>query len=410
MTRTNPPTRRSVLGFLGGAAALGAAPWLGACGSASINCWPALGFPPGIDWGPYVAMPTPTSMIVGWRSTERVVGRVEADARGDHPDGAVVVAGDESPRRRHVLKLEGLKPDARHAYRIHHGDAVVGGVHHFQTPSEAPEMQLRFAVVGDSGSGCPPEFDVVRVMRGMQPDLVLHVGDLVYNRPTEDRIRSRHFWPYADLIDHVPLYPTWGNHDVKGEGWQRMLDAFQCPKNDVDGTESFYAFQRGPCLFVVLNSANVDYGADSPQIAWLDRQLRADARWKIVAIHNPPYSSHVVPSAAAIRASVTPVLDRHAVDVVFSGDAHFYERTVPVRGGEARGAPAEIYDNPEGPIYVTSGGGGGRLYALGEQPLRAAGASVFHALQVDVDLAELRLVALDRYGRLFDRMRILKTG
>ncbi len=388
-------------------------PWLASCGSSSVNCWPEVGFPEGVDWGPYVALPTTTSMLVVWRSEKRVVGRVEAataDGMRDPPFGEVLTFEDEGPRRRHVIRLTGLEPGMRYAYWIQHDGELVGRAHHFRAQAEA-ESWIRFAVVGDSGSGCPPQFDVVKVMRDMDPKFVLHVGDLVYNRPTEDRIRSRHFWPFADLINCAPLYPTWGNHDVKGEGWQRMQEAFYAPTNDVDGTESFYSFERGPCRFVVVNTANVPYHAGSPQAAWLDRELAKPARWKIVSVHNPPYTSHWVPSAADVRKALVPIFDRHRVDVVFSGDAHFYERTFPIRGANAMSeSTGPDYENPRGTIYITTGGGGGELYPLGDLPLRAAGKSVYHALQVDVEPGSLSVYALDRYGRNFDTVRIRKSG
>ncbi len=224
----------------------------------------------------------------------------------------------------------------------------------------------------------------------MEPDLVLHVGDVVYSRATPELMRARHFWPFAWLIDRVPLYPAWGNHDDRPGHFQRLAHALRAP--------SYYAFRRSNCLFVCLNSVR-PIGEGSEQLRWLERELAASKeRWKFVSVHHPPYASRRV--ATPDQSALCRLFDAHHVDMVFSGDAHFYERTFPIRDGRR---------SDDGTVYMTTGGGGGALYPILEQPLRAVGESVHHALRVEVDGDTLELRALRQDGTELDSLRIRKT-
>ncbi len=381
--------RRDLLRWLTGSALVGGiTPFLTACGGDSTNCWPVVSFPAGIHYGPYVVHPTTDGITILWRSTEPVRGSV--DCVGE--DGELPRHVRElSSGLDHEVHIRGLRPGTRYYYRILHGGRQVGGSHRFDTISDDPNAPVVFAVVGDSGSGCPAQFEVATVIDWvMHPQLILHVGDVVYSRATPDRMRARHFWPFARLIDHVPLYPAWGNHDVRPRWYELIKRALRAP--------DYYAFRRSSCLFVCLNSV-LPIGDGSEQLRWLERELSTSkARWKFVSVHHPPYASRRV--ATPDQSALVELIDAHRVDMVFSGDAHFYERTVPIRDGRR---------SDEGAVYVTTGGGGGALYPILEQPLRAVGESVHHAIRVEVDGDTLDFRAIRHDGTELDSLRILKT-
>ena len=53
----------------------------------------------------------------------------------------------------------------------------------------------------------------------LEPDLVLHTGDVVYPAGQERHYDRRFFAPYRNLIKTVPVFPVLGNHDVmRGDG------------------------------------------------------------------------------------------------------------------------------------------------------------------------------------------------
>ncbi len=61
-------------------------------------------------------------------------------------------------------------------------------------------------------------------------------------------------------------------------------------------------------------------------------------------LHKSPYGSSRHGGDAKVREDLEPLFVKHAVDLVFSGHDHVYERTIPIRGV----------------TYVVSGGGGRR--------------------------------------------------
>ncbi len=380
--------RRRLLRWMAGTALAGSIPpLLTACGSGSKNYWPVVKFPRGIHYGPYVVHPTRDGITVLWRSTEPVRGGLRyVGAPGQRPRELREVGS----RLDHEITIRGL--EAGCAYQILHDGRAVGAFHPCSPIGSDPDRPLRFAIIGDSGSGCPAQFDVGRLLHRSAPDFVLHVGDVVYSRPTPDRIRARHFWPFRNVIDRTPLYPAWGNHDVRPRYYELIKRALRAP--------DFYAFRRRGCLFVCLNSV-LPIGEDSEQLRWFEQELQASQdRWKFVAVHNPPYASRQSIGAPDLSALLR-LFDAYEVDMVFSGDAHFYERTVPIRGGKQ--------DN-RGTVYITTGGGGGELYPLMDQPLRAAGESVHHAVFVEIVDDRLELEAVKAESSMtFDSVVIRKS-
>ena len=290
---------------------------------------------------------------------------------------------------------------ARYDYRIHLGGSPVGDAHSFRTAPASATAPVRFAVIGDSGSGCPPQFRVARVVRALHPDLLIHTGDVVYNRADPRRITARYFIPYADLIDHIPFYPTWGNHDLKPGGGKHLRDALYLPTNDVDGSERFYDFQHGCVHFFAYDSASSPFHAGSPQHAWLVRRLAASkATWKVVYTHFPLYASGPGGGSTALREALEPVFAEHGVDLVFHGNDHIYERSHPIRKGQVRAA--------DGTVYVVSGGGGTSVYEINPTETTAYGESVFHAGLVEAKASQLELRAYRADGSLLDQMSLTK--
>ena len=73
---------------------------------------------------------------------------------------------------------------------------------------------------------------------------------------------------------------------------------------------------------------------DAKQLAWIETALReAPEDWKICYFHHPLYSSasrHG--SAVDLRALLEPIFVKHAVNMVFAGHDHVYERLKPQSG------------------------------------------------------------------------------
>jgi len=386
---------------------------LGACGgsgSSIASCSPAASFPPGVERGPAVSSPSSSGATIVWTSSQPVVGAVEFGPSAAY--GSTTV--DASARTEHALAIGGFAPGATIHYRLRHDGVAIGGDLTFRTwvaPGSAAAW--RFAVVGDSGTGCAAEFAVLDRIAAMDADFVLHTGDVAYTEGSPEQVRAAFTIPFASILAATPVFLAFGNHDVETAGGAPLADAVVLPTNDEEHTERYYAFDVGNAHVVVLDS-NAAFTIGSPQRTWLARDLASPAAtaatWRFVAFHHPAYSSSSHGSTAAVDAELVPIFDARRVDLVFNGHDHDYERTHPMRGGAPTslgGGPA--YLDPAGTIYVVTGGGGQTLYPAGTSAFTARSASALHAVRVDVADRSLSVVAIDVDGAPLDAFTVTKS-
>jgi hypothetical protein len=191
---------------------------------------------------------------------------------------------------------------------------------------------VRFAVLGDFGSGDEKEFAIARQMAAVHDKvplgLIVTAGDNVYPDGAADLFRERFERPFEGILQRkVPLYACLGNHDVKkGRGDQLAYQHF-----NMQG-QAYYKLHAGNGMLdiFVLDSNRFD----GVQLRWLnDRLARSTSLWKIAVFHHPLYSSGVTHgSDLELRAVLEPVLVRHGVSAVFSGHDHIYQRVTPQQG------------------------------------------------------------------------------
>ena len=185
---------------------------------------------------------------------------------------------------------------------------------------------LKFAVLGDNGTGEKPEYDVGQRMAAARTtfpfDMVLMLGDNMYGRQDPQDFVTKFERPYAALLQAgVLFYATLGNHDNQNN---RFYKAFNM------GGERYFTFVKKNVRFFVLDSNQLD----PKQRAWFDEALqRSDDQWRICFFHHPIYSDggrHG--SDVSLRVVLEPLLVKYGVDVVFSGHDHVYERLKPQKG------------------------------------------------------------------------------
>ena len=348
---------------------------------------------PALVRGPQVALPSQSSIVIAWRSDVPATGAVEY---GETPALGSTAAGP-APTSEHVHALTGLDPGTRYHYRILMDGAVVSEGHSFSTHPSDPAAPFRFVVFGDSGSGQQGQLDVAAQVGVSDPDLVIHSGDVIYNNGAPSELDPRYFTPYAHLIDRIPFYLSFGNHDVRTNGGRPLKDAVYLP-----GNEMYYSFDFGDTHFIALNT-NDNVSSGSAQHSWLEADLQATtASWIFVYFHHPPYSSSRHGSDLSVRADLTPLFDQHGVDVVFSGHDHNYERTFPLLADQV---------DPLGVVYIVTGGGGANnLYPSGTSAFTAASESVHHHIQVDIDGLEATLTAIRSDGTVIETATVTKTA
>ena len=251
---------------------------------------------------------------------------------------------------------------------------------------------VKFAVIGDSGRGTPEQHAVadqmVRFRRTFKFAFVLMLGDNIYEGPaTPEDYRLKFEEPYQELLGAgVRFFASLGNHDDP-----RQVD--YTPFN-MDG-ERYYSFAppEDPLTrlttrveFFALDSTNLD----SVQVRWLDERLEAsNARWKIVFLHHPLYTSgRYRNTSRAHRLALEPVLTRRGVSAVFSGHEHIYQRS----------------DLQNGIQYFVSGGAGSLRRGDGvAAPYVARSYSEdYHFMLVEIEDDALHFQAIARSGETID--------
>ena len=197
---------------------------------------------------------------------------------------------------------------------------------------------LRFAVIGDTGTGTEKQQELADVMYSYKQvfpyEFVLMMGDNMYGAEKAEDFRAKFENIYKRLLDDkVKFYASLGNHD---ESNQRFYENF-----NMNG-EEYYRIKKGNVAFYALNSNYMD----KRQLKWLEDELAKDtSEWKVAFFHHPPYSSggkHG--SDTKLREVVEPIFLKYGINVVFAGHEHFYERIKPQKG-----------------IYYFISGAGGKL-------------------------------------------------
>jgi hypothetical protein len=195
-----------------------------------------------------------------------------------------------------------------------------------QPPTAAALDTVRFAVIGDNGTGDRAQFDVAAQMvvaRAQSPfDLVLMLGDNLFGRATAREFADGFERPYKPLLDAgVRFQAILGNHDAPEN---RLYPGF-----NMDG-ERYYTFSRGNVRFIGLDT-NI---LDAKQLEWLENTLRTSLeQWKVVYFHHAIYSNGARHgSDVELRIRLEPLFVRYGVNVVFSGHDHLYERLKPQKG------------------------------------------------------------------------------
>jgi predicted MPP superfamily phosphohydrolase len=194
-------------------------------------------------------------------------------------------------------------------------------------PLPNQDGSLKFAVLGDFGTGSKEQYQLAAQMATLQKEfkyeLVALVGDNLYGSQRPQDFKKKFEIPYKPLLDAgVKFYASLGNHDARE---QRMYKLF-----NMEG-KLYYSFAAKPNVrFFALDTS---YPVPE-QIRWLEKELSASSDdWKIVFFHHPLYSSgdrHG--SDTGLRAVLEPLFLKYNVSVVLNGHDHFYERVKPQKG------------------------------------------------------------------------------
>jgi predicted phosphodiesterase len=200
------------------------------------------------------------------------------------------------------------------------------GVTAQQSSLPLKQDSVRFAIIGDTGTGEKPEYEIGAKLEDARKRInfkfVLMVGDNIYGSERPQDFANKFELPYKPLLDAgVTFYAALGNHDDPN---QRFYKPF-----NMNG-ERFYSYTKGNIKFFVLDSNYMD----RKQLDWFERELKdTKTDWKMAYFHHPLYSSGKAHgSETDLRALLEPLFVKYGMDVVFAGHEHFYERIKPQKG------------------------------------------------------------------------------
>lgn len=250
------------------------------------------------------------------------------------------------------------------------------------TVPNKPNGTLKFAVIGDSGTGDRNQYRLAKVFTDMHErfpyEFVLMMGDNMYGGENARDFQRKFEIPYKPVLDkNIKFYAALGNHDSTN---QRMYKLF-----NMNG-ERYYTFR--PKMGVRFFSLDSNY-MDRTQLQWIEKELAASGSdWKFMYFHHPIYSSggrHG--SDAALRDQLEPLFLKHGVDIVFAGHEHFYERLKPQKG-----------------IHYFISGGAGKLRRgdVGGQYTEKGFDQGYHFMILEIDGDEMHFQTISDQGKTVD--------
>ena len=253
-----------------------------------------------------------------------------------------------------------------------------------ETPMPNRADSLKFAVLGDFGSGSRGHYEMAaemaRVHQRFPYEFVVTTGDNIYGSERPQDFVRKFEVPYKPLLDAgVKFYASLGNHDSKEQAHYKLFN--------MEG-RAYYTMKpsRQSVKFFALDTSY----PTPEQIAWLQQELEESREeWKIPYFHHPPYSSagrHG--SDATIRQALEPLFVKHNVSVVFTGHDHVYERIKPQQG--------IVY-------FVVGAGGQLRSGNLRSSPITASGFDRDYSFLIaEINGDELYFNAIARSGAVVD--------
>ena len=354
-----------------------------------------------------------TGATVCWASVEPGVASLQI--KGPDGSGRTIPAfsvqfpagqmGAINGFQRHWARVENLEPGTEYSYAIlmDGRDVSPTGELRFRTEGQ---QSFTFLAIGDSGTGSEEQLRLAATFQRDPAAMVIHTGDLAYPTGTFEAYDRNYFDVYQEAMRRVPFFPVPGNHDYyefAAEPYRALHDLPRVNAVEADHGR-YYSFDWGDVHFVALDSntpLEEAVAGRGRMLQWLEEDLAAtDKFWRVAIFHHPPYANgpnYEDAYTEMARHHIVPILERFHVPLIFSGHEHSYQRSVPVRGGQA---------SPEGAVYLTTGGGGAALYPVYDSPLTAAGASVFHYMRAEVSGRRMKLTAIDIDGRAFDSFTV----
>jgi len=166
----------------------------------------------------------------------------------------------------------------------------------------AMDNQATVAIVGDWGGGNAAAQAVAAQIRNLNPDHVIHLGDVYYSgTPKEVEERFLRYWP----APHAPgrSFALNSNHEMYSGGY----GYFDLTLRTFGQPASYFSLSNDHWRLIGLDTGYDEHDLHPPQAEWLGQQLSGGAK-NILLSHHQLFSAYERTDASRLRAKVAPVL------------------------------------------------------------------------------------------------------
>jgi len=202
---------------------------------------------------------------------------------------------------------------------------------------------VTIAVTGDWGGGNEAAQAVAARIRALNPDHVIHLGD-VYYAGTEREVRERFlkYWPAP--TDAGRSFALNSNHEMYSGGYGYFdvtLPEFKQPA-------SYFSLANKNWRIIGLDTGYVEHDLNAEQVEWLRGQFKGNNPKTILLSHHQLFSAYENTDASNLQSRVQPFLDAGQIYGWFWGHEHLnvvYKDYMGIKG-RCLGNSCFPYDAP----------------------------------------------------------------
>jgi hypothetical protein len=188
--------------------------------------------------------------------------------------------------------------------------SLLKGKHNFTTHASTNDFRFQMndtctiAIVGDWGGGNAAAQAVAQRIRNLNPDHVIHLGDVYYaGTPKEVQDRFLKYWPTP--TGGGKSFALNSNHEMYSGGYgyfDTILPTFKQPA-------SYFSLANSNWRFIGLDTGYIDHDLNPPQVDWLTAQFQGNNPKTILLSHHQLFSSYEDTDAKKLQSRVQPFLD-----------------------------------------------------------------------------------------------------
>lgn len=213
----------------------------------------------------------------------------------------------------------------------------------------------KIALFGDWGTGEQNAIDLLKQIKGFNPDILMHLGDVYYSG-TQEEMQERFLDVCTSVFgESVPVrFSLSGNHDMYsgGDGYYWLVDQL-CQK------ASYFAIQNNDWIFIAMDTGVHDFkplehGAGATYLmpteaVWVNNLVASRGNKKVVFLsHHPLFSAYDPIGGSAVNtvllSQITDSLP--SISAWFWGHEHrlgIYDEFQGLQRGAALDMPRSLF-------------------------------------------------------------------